>query len=275
MHFPAGFGLLLTAGALGLTHGLEPDHVAGITALTHEAGDPKLSALVGGCFAVGHAILVVIWIAIAYLFLGVTSFPQVFEQVGLLLVGVLLSVLGLYLGITGTRRLIHKHDHDHGDGPHTHYHLHLPAFLRSSADDPGEPVHDHDPQTQSSSPHTHDHGSHTQDHGPHAHDHGLLEYLKIGTIGALFTLSPPVSMIAFISVTMSKHTDPLIVGVVAAYTVSIVATMAAIGAGAGSLFLFSKAKGRRVHAISQMVASVIVFAYAVHLLAGVVPSLLH
>lgn len=244
----AGAGLLLTAGALGVTHGIEPDHVAGITALTHEAGDPKLSALVGGCFAVGHAALVVAWIAFAYLLFGTASFPEAFEQFGMLFVGIILSLLSLYLGITGTRKLLHRHNHDHSDGPHTHYHVHLPEVLRPSTND-------------------HDDG-----HGEHHHDH-VVEYLKIGTIGALFTLSPPVSMIAFISVAMSESGGTMMVGVVTAYAVAIIATMAAVGGGAGSLFRFSKAKGARFHAISQVVASLLVLGIAINLLAGAVPGL--
>ncbi|MEF8827495.1 MAG: hypothetical protein V5A31_08290 [Haloferacaceae archaeon] len=237
-----GVGYLLTAGLLGVTHGIEPDHVAGITALTHEAGDPRLSALVGGCFAAGHALLVVVWIAGAYLVFGTTSFPAAFEQFGTLLVGVVLALLSLYLGVTGTRKLVHRHLHDHGDSLHSHYHIHLPASIR--------PASGHD------------------GHGEHGHDHGVVEYLKIGTVGALFTLSPPVSMIAFISVTIADSGTPLMIGVVAAYAVSIVATMAVIGGGAGSVFGFSKANGERFHAISQVVASVIVLGFAVNVFAG-------
>lgn len=246
MDLSVGAGLLLTAGALGITHGIEPDHVAGITALTHEAGDPKLSALVGGCFAAGHAALVVLWITIAYLLFGTTSFPVVFKQFGLLFVGIILSLLSLYLGITGMRKLFHKHEHDHGEGPHAHYHVHLPALIRPE----------------------------TEGHGEHSHDHGVIEYLKIGTIGALFTLSPPVSMIAFISVTMADSNSAFMTGVVVVYTATIIATMAIVGGGAGTLFRLSKAKGERFHAISQVVASVLVLAFAANLLAGIVPSLL-
>jgi nickel/cobalt exporter len=235
-----GIGYLLTAGLLGIIHGIEPDHVAGITALTHEAGDPKLSALVGGCFAAGHALLVVVWIAGGYLLFGTTSFPAVFEQLGTLFVGVVLALLSLYLGVTGTRKLIHRHRHDHGEKLHSHYHIHLPASIRPSG----------------------------ADHGEHSHDHGVVEYLKIGTVGALFTLSPPISMIAFISVTVADSGSTLMLGVVAAYAVSIIATMAVIGGGAGSVFQFSKAKGERFHAISQVVASVIVLGFAANVFVG-------
>lgn len=253
MDLAIGGGLLLTAAALGVTHGIEPDHVAGITSLTHEAGDAKLSALVGGCFGLGHAVLVVVWIAVVALLLGTTTVPAVFEQVGMLVVGVVLSVLGLSLGVSGTRKLVHKHGHDHGDGFHVHYHVHLPTRPRSIAE----------------------HEEEAEDvHGDHGHDHGVIAYLKIGVVGALFTLSPPVSMIAFISVLMSQGGGTLIVGVVAVYTTTIVATMTLIGGGAGTLIGVSKARGERFHTISQLVVSGLVLVVGLHLLATAVPSLL-
>lgn len=162
--------------------------MAGITAPTYEAGEPKLSALVCGCFAAGHAALVVLWILLAYLLFRTTSLPAVFEQVGMLFVGILLSMLGLHLGITETGKFVHKHGHNHGDGFHIHYHVHLQVLIRPSTTDRSE------------------------NHARYAHDHGIVEYLKIGTVGALFTLSPPVAMIAFISVAMSQSGGPLLVG---------------------------------------------------------------
>lgn len=239
-----GVGYLLTAGLLGITHGIEPDHVAGITALTHEAGNPKLSALVGGCFAAGHALLVVAWIAAAYALFGTTSFPPAYEEFGTLFVGTVLALLSLYLGGTGVRKLVHRHRHEHGDTQHSHFHLHLPASIRPTTDD----------------------------HSDHVHEHTTLEYLKIGTVGALFTLSPPVSMIAFISVTIPDGGRPLMIGIVAAYTATIIATMAVIGGSAGSLFRLSKVQGERFHAISQVVAGVVVLGFAINMLTDLAPG---
>jgi hypothetical protein len=50
--------------------------------------------------------------------------------------------------------------------------------------------------------------------------------------------------------------------------------MAAIGGSVGSLFRFSKAQSERFHAISQAVASVLVLAFTINLLAGASPGLL-
>lgn len=230
-------GYFLTAGLLGIVHGIEPDHVAGITALTHEAGDPKLSAIVGVCFATGHVVLVVMWIAAAYLLFGTTSVPPVYERIGTLFVGIVLGVMSLYLGITGTRKLIHRHRHEHGKTRHSHFHIHLPVSA--------QPVSDEN----------------------HTHEHTRSEYLKIGIIGALFTLSPPVSMVAFISVTVPGGGRPLMTGIVAAYTLTIIATMAVIGGGASSLFQMSKARGERVHAIFQVITGIVVLGFALNILA--------
>lgn len=252
MDMTTGVGLLFTAGILGFAHGIEPDHVAGITALTHEAGNAKLSALVGGCFALGHAVLVIAWIVLAHLLFGATSLPPQFEQLGLLSVGIILVLLSLYLGFTGTRNLLHKHRHSHGGGSHTHFHKHL--------SDSGHPDGD-------------DHGDHDHSEQSHGHGHGVTEYLKVGTVGAMFTLSPPVSMIAFITVAMTDGGGTVAVGVVTAYTVSIVAAMATIGGGAGLLFQFSKDKNERFYASLQIVAAVLVLAFAIYHLASVLPNL--
>lgn len=246
MDLTVGMGLLISAGVLGVTHGIEPDHVAGITALTHASANVKLSAIVGGCFALGHALLVIVWIGVAYLIFGSTGFSPLLEQVGLLVVGIVLALLSLYLGVTGTRRLLHTHEHEHDQNNHSHVHLHHPFSNRI----------------------------HSAEHGPHGHDHGILGYLKIGTVGALFTLSPPVSMIAFISVVLSNRGAGIVALTVAAYTASIVVTMAAIGGGAGSVFRFTERKSERYHATFQVVAGVLILGFAVHLLLGVVPEFL-
>lgn len=102
----------------------------------------------------------------------------------------------------------------------------------------------------------------------------MLEYLKIGIVGAAFTLSPPISMIAFISVVMTQADLPLLTGSVLIYAGTIVATMAFLGGGAGTISRLFKKRGRRVHAVSQIVASALVFAFAVNILAGIVPGFL-
>lgn len=251
-------GAVLAACALGVTHAVEPDHVAGITALTSDADDPRLSALVGGCFAIGHALLVVVWILAAKAVFDVAAFPAGAERVGTLAAGGVLVGLSLYLGVSGARRLVHRHDH--GDGQrHAHHHLHLPSFLRLG----GGHAHGH-----GDAAHSHDHAESTG----HDHGHGAVAYLKVGTVGALFTLSPPVSMLAFLSATASGTGRTASVGVVAAYAVAITLTMAAVGGGVGVVFRLTGAGGKRLHAAAEVTASLLVFALGVHLLGPAVPG---
>lgn len=239
MHLPIGSGLVTTALLLGITHGLEPDHVAGITALTQDAADPRRSAVVGGLFGLGHALFVVVWIAGAYLVFDTTSFPPAYEQVGLLLVGVVLALLSLSLGLSGLRRLVHRHEHEHDGDRHAHFHVHLPVG----------------------------------DLPDHEHRHTLREYVTVGIVGALFTLSPPVSMIAFVSLTLAERSSPLLVGIVAVYTAAIVATLGVVGGSSGTIVRVIQARGERVHAAFQVVVSVLVLAVAVHLFVEAAPVL--
>lgn len=265
-------GLLLTAGVLGVTHGIEPDHVAGVAALTHEAGSARLSAVAGACFAAGHVTLVVLWVGIAYLFLDVTAFPSGLESFGLVVVGAVLALLSLVLGVVGARKLLHRHEHDHGERrPHAHLHLHLPSTLRPGGDRRRERDEggDDDPGTRG---HAHDRNA---VHGhEHEHEHTVAEFLKLGVVGALFTLSPPLSMIAFVSLTLAEADMLGTALVVATYAAGITATMTAVGGGAGALFGATKARGARAHAAAQLVTAAAVLGIGVHLLAANLPAVL-
>lgn len=236
-------GLMVTAGLLGVTHAIEPDHVAGISALTDGAGDSRLSAVVGASFAAGHVFLVVAWVAAALLLVDATAFPPILETVGLTVVGAVLVVLAAALGASAAWRLVHRHEHDHADGPHAHFHLHLPG------------------------------GGHVP-HGDHAHEHTVREYLKVGVVGAMFTLSPPLSMIVFVSVVLTNASVTLVVPVVLAYAVAITLTMSGIGAAAGTVFRFTRERGARAHAALQIAVAGAVLVVAVHLLRENVPALL-
>jgi len=228
---------LATAGALGVTHALEPDHVAGISSLTSEYGDSRLSALAGACFSLGHVVLVVAWLAVAYALLGRTEFPSVYDTVGTVGVGLLLGVFGAAMALSGLRRVVRSDEHSHGEVTHSHAHVHLPV--------PGFDSHDH--------------------------GHDARSYLKTGVVGALFTLSPPVSMIVFASTLLPDY-GPGVVGLaVLAYTVTITATMSALGAGAGALFGLTRERNATFHGAAQSVAGLAVTALALFLLVDAVP----
>ena len=229
-------GALLTAGVLGVTHAIEPDHVAGIASLTGRYGDSRLSALVGACFSAGHVALVVVWLSVGYLLLGRTEFPAVFDRIGTVGVGVLLGALGGLLVLGGVRRVAYAHTR-------------LP-LLGGSGHTDGDP----------------------EDHAVHAHDHTVRAYLKTGVVGALFTLSPPLSMIAF-SATLYSANPGLVALAVAAYAVGITLTMSALGAGVGAAFGAASELNVRVYGGAQALAGVLVVGLAVSLLAGAVPLL--
>jgi hypothetical protein len=225
-------GALATAGLLGVTHALEPDHVAGISSLTSEYGDSRLSALVGACFSVGHIALVAAWLVIAYLVLGQTEFPPIMEAVGTLGVGILLGVFGAAMAVSGLRRIIRVDEHDHGEETHSHLHVHLPL--------PGFDSHDH--------------------------GHDTVSYLKTGLVGALFTLSPPVSMILFSSTLLPDYGVAVIAMAVVAYGLTITVTMSLLGAGAGALFGLSQQRSGRTYGIVKTVAGTAIVGLAVSLL---------
>lgn len=243
MTTPTVLGLMAAAGVIGVTHAVEPDHVAGISALTGGAGDARLSALVGACFALGHVVLVVAWLVGAMLLLDATAFPPVLETVGLVVVGVALVGLSVVLGVSAARRLMHAHEHRHDGWAHTHFHLHGLGG----------------------------HGGAPEDHH---HEHTVGAYLKIGTVGALFTLSPPLSMIVFISVVLTNTSPAAVVATVLAYTVAITITMSLVGSGAGTAFRLARSQGPRVHAGLQLAVAGIVLAVATALLGENLPTAL-
>ena len=215
---------LATAVLLGVTHAVEPDHVAGIASLTGESGDTRRSALAGACFSLGHVALVVAWLAVAYAVVGRRSFPSVFDAAGTVGVGVVLGLLGVAMAVGGVRSVVRTGEHDHGDRRHSHPHLELPRPCVSDDD--------------------------------HAHD--TAAYLKTGLVGAVFTLSPPVSMMVFAATLLPDYGAGVVGVAVFAYGVAITAAMSAIGAGAGALFgVTSGVSGRAYGAIRVLTGGVV------------------
>jgi hypothetical protein len=223
---------LVTAGALGVTHAVEPDHVAGISSLTGEYGDSRLSALAGACFSLGHVALVVAWLVVAAVVLDRTGFPPVYDAVGTVGAGLVLGALGAGMTVGGLRTVVRTDEHDHGDVTHSHPHLSLPLLGGDGSD----------------------------------HDHGAVAYLKTGLVGALFTLSPPVSMLVFATTLLPDYGGGVVALAVVAYAVTITATMSLLGASAGALFALANDRGYTVHGAARVVAGVAVTALAGSLL---------
>jgi ABC-type nickel/cobalt efflux system permease component RcnA len=288
MEVEAASAVLFTAAVLGVTHGIEPDHAAGIASLTSETGDSKRSALVGGCFAAGHVALVLVWIGVAYLLFDATSVPAVTERIGTIVLGIVLVLLSGLLGVTGARTFVHTHGHSHtaddrsDRNRHRHFHLHSPF----SSESDGTAGHGSHARDDSDHGRGHDHNHDGPDHdGPdhadhdrsgtaaHAHDHTVRSYLKVGLVGALFTLSPPLSMLALVSVIIGNVGTEGVLLAVSIYAVAIVATMASVGGGVGFVFGAARKRSERVHASLQMASAAIVLALGAYLLWQALPSI--
>jgi hypothetical protein len=214
-----------------VTHALEPDHVAGISALTGRYGDSRLSALVGVCFSAGHVALVLSWLAVAYVLLGQRGFPAVLDTVGTVAVIAALSVFGSILTVRGYRAAARAHGHEH-HGDHEP-HLHLP-FVGTASD----------------------------------HAHTRRAYLKTGLVGALFTLSPPLSMIAFLGTILPTLGLEAAVLAVVGYAAGISVTMGAIGAGVGSAIGLASGQGR-ASGLLRLAVGLVVLGVAAWMLHGV------
>ena len=238
-------GVLATTALLGVTHAVEPDHVAGITALTSDAGSPRRSALVGAAFGTGHTSLVVVWVALGYVMLGTTTFPTAFVHLGTLALGVVLAVLGGVMGALGLRTLIRSDEHYHAaaDVRHSHPVLSIPGLrsVRARSD--------------------------------HDHDHGPRALLELGVVGALFTLSPPLSMLAFVSSVLPTVPAESLVLVVLVYAAAITGTMSLVGSGVGWVFGALRGGSERLHAWSRVVTAVFVTAFGLSLLWGTLVAL--
>lgn len=228
-------GLLAAAAVLGITHGFEPDHAAGISALTNETDGWRHAGFVGGSFALGHVLVVVAWVGLlTAIDRSAAPAAGTMDTIGTLLAGVVLVMVALLLATTGTRRL-----------------RGLPP--RPTPTGASGPV-----SKTLAYAHMHVHG----------HDHDTTrDYLRTGIVGSLFALSPPVSMLALVSVvlpTAGLGATGVSVGV---YALALTTSMLLVGLGLGGAFSLAKNRGHTVHAAVELLASVVVFGFAVHLLA--------
>jgi nickel/cobalt exporter len=291
MALASGF-VLVTAAVLGVTHALEPDHVAGISAVTSESDSSRHATLAGGAFGAGHAVVVGVWVALWSVFDGLGVVPPWVGAVGTALVAVVLATLAGGLTLAALRRLIHRHDHTHDTGTHdhthdtgTHEHTH-DAETQEHTHDAETQEHTHDAETLE---HTHDTGTQEQTHdvGTHAHyhvhvpfgihdehghdhGHGGSEYLKMGVLGALFTLSPPVSMIAFLATVVPTVDAAVIWLAVGVYSLTIVLGMGVIGSGVSHVTSRLEQYGDRVHAALQLGTAGLLVVVAAHLVSTIV-----
>jgi hypothetical protein len=275
-------GAVVAAAALGATHAVEPDHVAGISSLTSRYGSSRTSALAGVCFSLGHVALVVVWLAVVYAVFGRTSFDPALAAAGKVGAGLLLAALGLTMAVAGVRTLVHRHDEDIGAGDGDRD----PARGHHSGDGDSDTAVGRDAEGAHydgdghGRPDGHD-GLHLHLPLPGVgadHDHddvpSVRRFLRTGAVGALFTLSPPLSMIAFASGIMPDHGGGGMALIVLAYAASITVAMGAVGALAGSVFAATRLRDGRLHGGAQVLGAVLVCGVAAHLLWTAVPTVM-
>ena len=115
--------VLLLGFFLGLSHAIEADHLAAVSAIVSEKKNIFSAAIIGGLWGVGHTISLFVVGAIAiFLKLQISETAEAKLEA---IVGGMLVLLGLNaLRKLFTAKEIHAHTHEHGARAHTHFHLH-------------------------------------------------------------------------------------------------------------------------------------------------------
>lgn len=202
-------GLIATAALLGVTHAIEPDHLAGIVGLAGDANRTR-GALVGACFGAGHATLVVGWLGVATLMFD--GLPPFVATAGDTALGAaLLVTAGVVVADAYRSTRSGGHGHAHG----------RPLLARA--------------------------------------DGGTSRLLAVGIVGALFTLSPPLTMLGFVTGVLPTVGSAGAWATVGGYTVAIVLTMASVGA-AGSTAVQWLGTRRERYAVAVKLAAAFILA---------------
>lgn len=228
-------GLVLTAFALGLRHGLDLDHVAAITDLTSSTERRRRALGLSTLYALGHA-LVVAFLGSLLLLTG-TTVPSAVDRwmgrvVGLTLVGMavwiivesirrrgslrlrsrwMLVLSGAFAGVRRVRdrrsgrtiEVAHSHSHPHSGDETVHDHSHRAASVRHAAPVPtlGGPAPEPDTTTHS---HSHRHFLHLADEPTGTY--GNVAATGIGVIHGV-GVETPTQIAAFVAATSALGTD--------------------------------------------------------------------
>lgn len=113
---------ILAAFAMGLAHGVEPDHLLVLSTLVARGAGAAQRALVGLRFGLGHVLVIAVAGGLA---LGLKiAIPPGFETGAEIAAGGALVLLGLVC-LRGPWRALYVHAHPHRHGEVTHAHLHV------------------------------------------------------------------------------------------------------------------------------------------------------
>lgn len=115
--------VLLIGFVLGLTHAVEADHLAAVSAIVSEKKNLFTSMVIGGFWGLGHTIsLFIVGALVIFLKFQISESTEAKLEA---IVGGMLVLLGLNaLYKLFTAKEIHAHSHEHGNHAHTHIHLH-------------------------------------------------------------------------------------------------------------------------------------------------------
>jgi sulfite exporter TauE/SafE len=117
------FSILLVGFVLGLSHAVEADHLAAVSAIVSEKKSLFSASIIGGLWGVGHTIsLFIVGALVIFLKLQISESVEARLEA---IVGGMLVLLGLNaLRKVLTAEEIHAHPHSHDGHAHAHLHLH-------------------------------------------------------------------------------------------------------------------------------------------------------
>lgn len=114
--------LYLTAFVLGVVHAFDTDHVVAVSGFVAKNPNPCRAAFFGFHWGLGHSsILLVLGLVALALKIAI---PEAVEWYAEVLVGFLLTGIGLWVLRDLRRSAVHTHSHHHGDSSHEHPHHH-------------------------------------------------------------------------------------------------------------------------------------------------------
>ena len=117
------FGLMSLGLCLGMTHAMDADHIAAVSAMWNRQGGKHGLMRRGLSWGAGHGIALLALCAVLF------STGQALSEQKQALLELSASLLILYLGVQLIwqmyRRRIHIHIHEHDDKRHLHMHSHL------------------------------------------------------------------------------------------------------------------------------------------------------
>jgi high-affinity nickel permease len=115
--------VLLIGFVLGLTHAVEADHLAAVSAIVSEKKNLLTASIIGGFWGLGHTIsLFLVGVLVIFLKLQISESVEAKLEA---IVGGMLVLLGLNaLRKIFTAKEIHAHTHEHEGHAHTHLHTH-------------------------------------------------------------------------------------------------------------------------------------------------------